>query len=208
MVPVSAVKRRCSVRGAVWVVWASSASAQGRVISARTVARSSSNSTPAFSCGRRRTGTYCACPPWRAVGSTIERATVAAAAAPWATACNARHRSMPALTPADVHTVPETSRVCSTLGRTRIRGVSLGQQLARRPVRCRHLTVEQPGGRQHERTGTQRGHLRTGGVRDEQCFAHRQAAGLLHGLPQVRQAGGAGYQHQVGAGRGRQRHGI
>ncbi len=48
----------------------------------------------------------CDCPPPRRVNSTSWRATSSATAPPWSSSTIARARSMPAVTPADVHTSP------------------------------------------------------------------------------------------------------
>ena len=44
----------------------------------------------------------CACPPGRCMNSTSSRATASAVGAPQSASTSARHRSMPAVTPADV----------------------------------------------------------------------------------------------------------
>ena len=60
----------------------------------------------------------CAWPPGRWTNSTSRRATARAASAPWSSSTSLSDRSMPAVTPADVHTDPSCTKIGSRSTRT------------------------------------------------------------------------------------------
>ena len=96
----------------------------------------------------RRTGSAS---PGRRRNITSQRATVSATSTPWSSSTRASATSMPAVTPADVHTSP--SRIQIGSASTSTAGCSAGEPPGPGPVRRRPPAVEQA---RRRRAGTRR----------------------------------------------------
>ena len=100
--------------------------------------------------GRRHTGAAnWLWPPGRRRNMTSQRATVSATSTPWSSSTRASATSMPAVTPADVHTSP--SRVQIGSASTSTSGCSAARRVGAGPVGRRPPAVEQAGGGEQER---------------------------------------------------------
>ena len=125
----------------------------------------------------------CACPPGRCTNITSWRAARSATSRPRSSSTSASARSMPAVTPAEVHTLPSRTKIgsCSTV----TAGMPAREQFARPPVRRGAPPVEHARGGEQERA---RAHRRDppaarGRARDRPHRARCRAAARPRSFP-------------------------